>query len=187
MDKCRANFVFAKLNMNFKIRAATTVDCKDISRMITELAVYEKMPGQVKISSEELERDGFCQNPLFQCLVAEVPDENKPKEGFAIVGYALYFSIYSTWKGRSMHLEDLYVMPQFRGFGIGKGLLAAVAKVAKEKQCARLQLIVLDWNTPSRDFYAAKGAEDLTANEGWHLLRFHGQNLDALAIETPKN
>nr|XP_057942729.1 thialysine N-epsilon-acetyltransferase-like [Doryrhamphus excisus] len=169
--------------MNFNIRPATKVDCKDIIRMIMELAVYEKMPDQVKISCEELERDGFNQNPFFGCLVAEVPEE----DGFATVGYALYFDIYSTWKGRSMHLEDLYVMPQFRGFGIGKSLLSAAAQVAKEKQCARLQLSVLDWNTPSRDFYAAKGAQDLTVKEGWHLIRFDGQSLDNLANETQKN
>ncbi|XP_051903465.1 thialysine N-epsilon-acetyltransferase-like isoform X2 [Hippocampus zosterae] len=101
--------------MNFTIRAATKVDCKDISRMIMELALFEKMTDQVKISSEELERDGFCPNPLFECLVAEVPKENKSKQGFTTVGYGLYFYTYSTWKGRSMHLEDLYVMPEFRG------------------------------------------------------------------------
>ncbi|XP_077403558.1 thialysine N-epsilon-acetyltransferase-like isoform X2 [Vanacampus margaritifer] len=101
--------------MNFKIRCATKGDCKDISRMIMELALYEKMTDQVKLSCEELERDGFCQNPLFECLVAEVPEENKSGEGFTTVGYGFYFYTYSTWKGRSMHLEDLYVMPEFRG------------------------------------------------------------------------
>ncbi|XP_054611846.1 thialysine N-epsilon-acetyltransferase-like [Dunckerocampus dactyliophorus] len=171
--------------MNVNIRPATRVDCKDISRMIMELAVYEKMPDQVKITCEELERDGFHQNPFFECLVAEVPEENK--DDFTTVGFALYFYIYSTWKGRSMHLEDLYVMPQFRGFGIGKSLLNAVAQVAKEKRCARLQLNVLDWNTASRDFYAAKGAQDLTVEEGRHLVRFDGQSLENLANETPKN
>uniref|UniRef100_A0A3B4Z1I7 Diamine acetyltransferase 2-like n=1 Tax=Stegastes partitus TaxID=144197 RepID=A0A3B4Z1I7_9TELE len=139
--------------MNFKIRAATREDCRDISRMIMELAVYEKMPDQVKISHEELERDGFCQNPFFECLVAEVPEEHKSKEGN----------------------------------GFGKGLLSKVAEVAKKKQCVRLQLSVLNWNTPSRDFYAAKGAQDLTVTEGWHFIRFDGQNLDNLANEAPKN
>uniref|UniRef100_A0A3P8RWS9 Spermidine/spermine N1-acetyltransferase family member 2b n=1 Tax=Amphiprion percula TaxID=161767 RepID=A0A3P8RWS9_AMPPE len=173
--------------MNFKIRAAKMEDCKDISRMIMELAVYEKMPDQVKISHEELQRDGFCQNPFFECLVAEVPEEHKSKQGFTVVGYALYFYTYSTWKGPTVYLEDLYVMPEFRGNGIGKGLLSKVAEVAKKKQCVRLQLSVLDWNTPSRDFYAAKGAQDLTVTEGWHFIRFDGQNLDNLANEAPKD
>uniref|UniRef100_A0AAQ4NQP9 Spermidine/spermine N1-acetyltransferase family member 2b n=1 Tax=Gasterosteus aculeatus aculeatus TaxID=481459 RepID=A0AAQ4NQP9_GASAC len=135
----------------------------------------------------ELERDGFCANPFFECLVAEVPEEHRSKEGFPIVGYALYFYTYSTWKGRSVYLEDLYVMPDFRGKGIGKGLLSKVAEVGKKKQCVRLQLSVLDWNTPSRDFYAAKGAQDITASEGWRSLRFVGQDLDNLANEAPKD
>ncbi|XP_029304684.1 diamine acetyltransferase 2-like isoform X3 [Cottoperca gobio] len=173
--------------MHFKLRAATKEDCKEISRMILELAVYEKMSDQVKISHEELERDGFCQNPFFECLVAEVHEEDKAKEGFTMVGYALYFYTYSTWKGRSVYLEDLYVMPEFRGKGIGKGLLGKVAEMGKKEQCVRLQLSVLEWNTPSRDFYAAKGALDLTDNEGWHFIRFDGQNLDNLANEAPKD
>ncbi|XP_029304683.1 diamine acetyltransferase 2-like isoform X2 [Cottoperca gobio] len=135
----------------------------------------------------ELERDGFCQNPFFECLVAEVHEEDKAKEGFTMVGYALYFYTYSTWKGRSVYLEDLYVMPEFRGKGIGKGLLGKVAEMGKKEQCVRLQLSVLEWNTPSRDFYAAKGALDLTDNEGWHFIRFDGQNLDNLANEAPKD
>uniref|UniRef100_A0A665UD25 Diamine acetyltransferase 2-like n=1 Tax=Echeneis naucrates TaxID=173247 RepID=A0A665UD25_ECHNA len=139
--------------MDFKIRAAEKEDCKDISRMIMELAVYEKMSEQVKISHEELERDGFSQNPFFECLVAEVTDEHKSKEGN----------------------------------GIGKGLLSKVAEVGKKKQCVRLQLSVLNWNTPTQDFYAAKGAQDLTASEGWHFIRFDGQNLDNLANEAPKS
>ncbi|KAM4620969.1 diamine acetyltransferase 2b [Polymixia lowei] len=173
--------------MNFKIRAAKQDDCKDISRMIMELAVYEKMPEQVKISYKELERDGFSPNPFFECLVAEVPEEHKSEEGYTVVGYALFFYTYSTWKGRSVYMEDLYVMPEFRGKGIGKGLMSKVAQVGKEKQCVRLQLSVLDWNTPSLEFYVAKGAQDLTASEGWHFLRFDGEALDKLANEAPKD
>ncbi|XP_023154710.2 diamine acetyltransferase 2b isoform X5 [Amphiprion ocellaris] len=137
---------------------------------------------------DELQRDGFCQNPFFECLVAEIPEEHKSKEGFTVVGYALYFYTYSTWKGSTVYLEDLYVMSEFRGNGIGTGLLSKVAEVAKKKkQCVQLQLSVFDWNTPSRDFYAAKGAQDLTDTEGWHFIRFDGQNLDNLANEAPKD
>ncbi|XP_062341194.1 diamine acetyltransferase 2b [Osmerus eperlanus] len=171
--------------MNFTIRAARKDDCKDISRMIMELAIYEKMPDQVKISHKELERDGFSSNSFFECLVAEVPEEDKTKDGHTVVGYALYFYTYSTWKGRSVFMEDLYVMPEFRGKGIGKGLMSKVAKEGKGKQCARLQLTVLDWNTPSLDFYVAKGAHDLTANEGWHFLRFDEEAMANLAKDAP--
>ncbi|AWP00181.1 putative transcription initiation factor TFIID subunit 6-like [Scophthalmus maximus] len=144
-------------------------------------------PQLLSVSFTKLESDGFCQNPFFGCLVAEVPEEHQSKEGFTVVGYALYFHTYSTWKGRSLYLEDLYVMEEFRGIGIGKGLMGKVAEVAKKKQCVRLQLSVLNWNTSTRDFYAAKGAQDLTEREGWHLIRFDGENLDNLANDAPSD
>ncbi|KAM6969858.1 thialysine N-epsilon-acetyltransferase-like [Aplochiton taeniatus] len=172
--------------MNFKVRIAEREDCKDISRLMMELAVFEKMPEQVKITHTELERDGFSPNPFYECLVAELPEENKTKEGHTIVGYALYFYTY-TWQGRSVYMEDLYVMPEFRGKGLGKELMSKVAQVGKEKQCVRLQLSVLDWNTPSLDFYVAKGAKDHTASEGLHLIRFDGQAFDNLAKEAPRD
>ncbi|KAA0716545.1 Diamine acetyltransferase 2 [Triplophysa tibetana] len=171
--------------MKFTIREGKPEDCKDIERMIMELAVYEKMPDQVKISHKELERDGFGPNPYYKFLVAEVPEEQKSKDGYTKVGYALFFYTYSTWKGRVVYMEDLYVMPEYRGKGIGKALMANVAKVGKEKECVRLQLSVLDWNKPSLEFYLAKGAEDLTAKEGWHHIRFHGEALNNLAQEAP--
>ncbi|KAJ8342969.1 hypothetical protein SKAU_G00328970 [Synaphobranchus kaupii] len=173
--------------MDFTVRAAKPEDCKDVSRMIMELAVFEKMPDQVKVSHKELEQDGFSASPFFHCLVAEVPEELKSKEGHTKVGYGIYFYTYSTWKGRTVYLEDLYVMPEFRGKGIGKALISKVAAVGKEQQCVRLQLSVLDWNTPSLDFYVSKGAQDLTASEGWHLLRFDAEALDKLVKEAPTN
>ncbi|XP_051542662.1 diamine acetyltransferase 2b [Myxocyprinus asiaticus] len=171
--------------MKFTVCAAKPEDCKDIERMIRELGVYEKMPDQVTISHKELERDGFGPDAFYQCLVAEVPEEHKSKDGHTKVGYALFFYTYSTWKGRALYMEDLYVMPEYRGKGIGKALMATVAKVGKEKQCVRLQFAVLDWNKPSLDFYLAKGAEDLTVNEGWHFFRFQGEALDNLVQEAP--
>uniref|UniRef100_A0A3B1J3K4 Spermidine/spermine N1-acetyltransferase family member 2 n=1 Tax=Astyanax mexicanus TaxID=7994 RepID=A0A3B1J3K4_ASTMX len=118
----------------------------------------------------KLERDGFGPNPFFQCLVAEVAQEHCSPEGHTVVGYALYFYTYSTWRGRCVYMEDLYVMPNFRG-------------VATEQQCVRLQFSVLDWNKPSLEFYLSKGAQDLTDKEGWHFLRFDGEALDNLAQE----
>ncbi|XP_059912626.1 diamine acetyltransferase 2b [Gadus macrocephalus] len=173
--------------MDFKIRAAKQEDCKEISRMIIELAVFEKMQDQVKISTQELERDGFCSNPRFECQVAEVSEEHKSSQGYTVVGFVLYYYTYSTWMGPTVFMEDLYVMPEYRGKGIGKGLMSKVAQVGKEKQCTRLQLAVLDWNTRSLDFYIMKGARDMTASEGWHALRFDGEALDKLAAEAPKD
>ncbi|XP_062845013.1 LOW QUALITY PROTEIN: diamine acetyltransferase 2b [Trichomycterus rosablanca] len=171
--------------MDHRIRAARVEDCTHIQRLIMELAVCVKMEDQVEITHKGLERDGFGPNPFFGCLVAEVPEELKSTEGHTIVGYALYYYTYSTWRGRCVYMEDLYVMPEFRGKGIGKALLASVGKVCVEQQCVKLQFVVLDWNKPSLDFYMSKGAQDLTSDEGWHFLRFSGEALNKLAQEAP--
>ncbi|XP_077403559.1 thialysine N-epsilon-acetyltransferase-like [Vanacampus margaritifer] len=166
--------------MNFSIRPATKADFKDIWRLLRDLASHEEMLDEMDVTYEELERDAFNQNPWIECLVAEVPEENTSKEGFKMVGLAVYFYSYSTWKGRSVYLEDLYVMPEFRGFGIGSHLLSTLAKVAREKQCGQLELNVLGQNTRSLSFYAAKGGQDITARNDWHVLRFNTQSLNDL-------
>ncbi|XP_068600071.1 diamine acetyltransferase 1-like [Brachionichthys hirsutus] len=173
--------------MNYKIRAAVKEDCKEIYRMIVELAVSENMADEVKITREDLERDGFGQNPFFECLVAEVPEEHKSKEGQMLVGYALYFCSYSTIERHVLRMIDLYVMQEFRGSGMGKGLLSKVAEIGRKKQCVTMQTSVFKWNVPTRQFYAAKGAVDLTESEGQRLVIFHGQNLDNLANDAPKH
>ncbi|MBN3299297.1 thialysine N-epsilon-acetyltransferase isoform X2 [Amia ocellicauda] len=173
--------------MDFTIREGQAGDCTDVSRMIMELAVYEKLPEQVKISHKELEQDGFSDHPFFKLLIAEVSDENKSKDGHTKVGYALYFYSYSSWKGKALYMEDLYVMPEFRGKGIGKALLKRVAQISREQRCCRLQFTVLDWNTPSMEFYLRLGAQDLSGTEGWRVLRFEGDALDTLAEAAPKD
>jgi GNAT superfamily N-acetyltransferase len=130
------------------------------------------------IATEEgLLRDGFGPNPYYQCLIAE--------QNGTPAGFALYFFNYSTWMGRpGIYLEDLFVLPEFRGIGIGKSLLQQVAAIAIEKDCRRLQWEVLDWNTPAIDFYRAMGAEFLDA---WRNVRVSGEALVQLAhgIATP--
>src|SRR5690349_20122463 len=122
-----------------QIRLATEVDIPVILSLIHALAAYEREPDAVQIGEAELRRDGFGPQPLFECVIAE--DDNGKAAGFA-----LYFSIYSTWRGPSRHLEDLFVQPQHRGRGIGKALLAHVAAIAMERGCSRMQWDVLDWN-----------------------------------------
>lgn len=153
------------------IRLATEADIPVILSLIHALAAYEREPDAVQIGEAELHRDGFGPQPLFECLLAE--DDNGKAAGFA-----LYFPIYSTWRGPSLHLEDLFVQPQHRGRGIGKALLAQVAAIAMERGCSRMQWDVLDWNTPAIDFYQSRGAIML---EPWRIMRVTGAALSRLA------
>nr|XP_014432503.1 diamine acetyltransferase 2-like isoform X7 [Pelodiscus sinensis] len=93
-----------------------------------ELAEFEKLPDQVQINDQVLREDGFANDPFYRCLVAEVPPEYRSRDGHTIVGYGLYFFTYSTWKGRNIYMEDLYIMPEFRGKGIGKKLMSKIAE-----------------------------------------------------------
>lgn len=152
------------------IRQATESDIPTILKLIQALATYEREPDAVRIGAAELRRDGFGPQPLFECLIAEDDGE--------AAGFALYFPIYSTWRGPSLHLEDLFVVPEHRSRGIGKALLARVAAIAAERGCARLQWDVLDWNTPAIDFYRSRGAVML---ESWRIMRVGPPALAKLA------
>ncbi|XP_063305891.1 thialysine N-epsilon-acetyltransferase-like isoform X2 [Pelobates fuscus] len=171
---CRAFYVQSVCRMvGYTVRAAEPGDCEDIMRMIKELAEFEKLPDQVKTSADVLRRDGFEEpSPLFKCLVAELEEKDREDGGPAIVGYALSYFIYSTWKGRALYLEDLYVMPAFRGKGIGSTLFVAVAKSCMDLGCCHLQLSCLDWNSPAISFYMSRGALNLSKEEGWRMFRF---------------
>ena len=153
------------------IRVAMPADVPQILTFIRALAEYERAPDAVKATEEGLMRDGFGQRPFWQCLMAD--HDGKP------AGFALYFFNYSTWVGKpGIYLEDLFVMPQMRGLGIGKALLKRVAAVAIENGCERLQWAVLDWNTPAIDFYASHGSEFL---DEWRNVRISGEALARLA------
>ena len=149
------------------IRTATKEDVGDILQLIHELAIYEKEPDAVKTTEEDLLRDGFGEKPLFECLIAEVDGKTE--------GIALHFYIWSTWEGRpTLYLEDLFVRETMRGKGLGLALLKALAKKAVEKNCKRFEWEVLDWNTPSREFYHAIGAYHM---DGWLPYRLDGDKL----------
>jgi GNAT superfamily N-acetyltransferase len=155
------------------IRAAVAADVPVMLQLIRGLAEYERAPDQVTISERELLRDGFGERPSYECLIAEL--DQKP------VGIALFFPIYSTWKGPSIHLEDLFVLPSARGLGIGNALLLRVAACALERGSARLQWDVLDWNQPAIDFYQSLGAEFL---DEWRIMRVSGEALEKLGKPT---
>lgn len=143
------------------IRKANSEDMKAVLALIQELAIFEKEPEAVVVTVADLIRDGFGSNPLFSVYVAET-DSN------IIVGMALYFYKYSTWKGRSIHLEDLIVTKNYRGKGVGKALLFKMVELAREEKVKRLEWNVLDWNKPAIDFYIESGAEIL---KEWQLVR----------------
>jgi len=160
-----------------RIRPATPSDVPLMRSLIHELATYEREPHSVQITDTQLLQDGFGPERYYECLIAEheTADENTP------AGFALFFPIYSTWQGRSLHLEDLFVRPQFRGHGIGKALLNRVASIAVERGCARLQWDVLNWNQPAIDFYCSLDAIML---DDWRRMRVTGTALTALAAST---
>ena len=158
------------------IRAATPADTPLILDLIRALATYERAPDAVKATAADLLRDGFGDHPCFECLIAEsAGPEVQPEPA----GFALFFYNYSTWRGRQgIHLEDLFVLPRFRGQGIGKALLARVAARAAEQGCVRLQWDVLDWNQTAIDFYQGLGAQFL---EEWRIMRVNDQGIHAMA------
>ena len=153
------------------LRPAEPRDVPELIAMVLELAEYEKLPEQAIATEADFTRDLFGENPRVHALVVEHEGE--------VVAYACYFLNYSTWLGRhGIFLEDLYVRPAFRGRGFGKALLIRLAQECVEKGYGRLDWSVLDWNTPSRDFYAALGAEGLTE---WVPYRVEGDALVNLA------
>jgi GNAT superfamily N-acetyltransferase len=154
------------------IRPATREDVRLILQLIRELADYEGEPDAATATEEDLLRDGFnTPQPLFHCVIAQWAGEP--------VGFAFFFVNYSTWHGRpGIHLEDLYVRKQFRGRGIGKALLKAVAREAIDRGCTRLNWHVLDWNQPAIEFYEHLGAKIL---KEWRICRVSHDGIATLA------
>ncbi len=154
-----------------EIRPAGAADAQLVFDFIVELAVYEKEKHEVKTSVAELTETLFGPAAKARALVCEI--DGKP------VGYAVYFYTFSTWLGKNgIWLEDVYVSPAHRGKGAGKALLKHVAKIAVREGCGRFEWSVLDWNTPSIEFYRSLGA---TCMEEWDIYRVSGDALEKLA------
>ena len=134
-------------------RKATEKDMPFVLELIRKLAIFEKEPDAVVVTVDDLVRDGFSENPLFQCFVAEVENE--------IIGMALYYYRYSTWKGKTIHLEDLIVKESKRRTGAGFALYKEIIQQGKAENVRRIEWNVLDWNTPAIDFYEKSGAKVL--------------------------
>jgi len=153
------------------LRRATAADAQLILQFIRDLAAYEREPDAVTANTDDILRDGFGPNPKFWCLIAEWNG--------APAGFAFYFFNYSTWIGKpGLFLEDLFVKPELRGKGIGKALLAELARIAIQENCYGVKWEVLDWNQPAIDFYVSLGA---IIRKEWLTVKLVGEPLQKLA------
>ena len=152
--------------MNISVRLSTPVDMPQVLRLIKELAAFEKEPDAVIITVDTLVKEGFGKSPLFTCFVAEVEEK--------IVGMALVYDRFSTWKGRSIHLEDLIVNEKMRGTGVGKALHSKVIAYAAAQNVKRLEWVVLDWNEGAIKFYEKSGA---TILKDWYLVQMDEEGI----------
>lgn len=150
------------------IRKGIPEDMPEVLALIKELAIFEKEPNAVVVTVEDLIRDGFSENTLFYTFVAEV--QNK------IIGVALYYYRFSTWKGKTIHLEDLIVKETNRGTGAGFALYTEIIKQGKKENVRRIEWNVLDWNTPAIEFYKKSGASVLN---DWRVV-----HMDEIGINT---
>jgi GNAT superfamily N-acetyltransferase len=154
------------------IRAATVSDVSLLLKFFRELAEYEHQPNVVVITEETLIKDGFGSQPKFRGLIAEW-------QGQAI-GYALFFGFYSSWKGSGIFLEDLFVREAFRGRGIGRALLAEVARIARQEGSFGIRWEVLGWNESAIRFYKSLGGQFF---DEWRQVLLEGDALNRLALQ----
>ena len=148
------------------IRKAQKSDAASILFLIRELAIFEKEPRAVIVTQAQIEKDGFGDRPLFECFVAEVDDQ--------VVGMALYYPRYSTWKGPTFHLEDLIVTEPMKGKGIGTQLYNAFLEHAYNKGVKRVEWAVLDWNLSAINFYQKSGA---TISDDWRSVQMDKKSI----------
>jgi GNAT superfamily N-acetyltransferase len=159
------------MTQDLRVRPAQPDDIALIAELIHELAVYEELGDSVSFSREDIHQALFSGRPAAEVLIGEA---NGRAEGFA-----LYFHNYSTFLGRrGLYLEDLFVRPDARGKGLGKLLLKELARVAVQRDCARMEWFVLDWNEPSIQFYKSLGANPM---DGWKIFRLTDEKIKELA------
>ncbi|XP_054155578.1 thialysine N-epsilon-acetyltransferase-like [Oppia nitens] len=165
--------------MSFTIRKGVKEDSSELRQLFRELAIYQNLDGNRVVEVQVIEKDGFGDQPeclQFQTFVAQHNDSQQ------LVGFALYYPKYSAWTGRGVWMEHLYVSPECRGTGIGRQLMAAVAKQALADGCARMEWDVFVWNTGAMSMYKKLGAIDLgESSEQTKVFRLFGQTLTQLA------
>lgn len=149
------------------IRKGEKKDMKAVLELIQELATFEKEPDAVVVTVADLEKDGFGETPLFHTFIAKINDE--------IVGIALYYYRYSTWKGKTIHLEDIIVKEKMRGSGIGFALYSKIIEQGKKDNVRRIEWAVLDWNIQAINFYKKSGAKIL---DDWRVVQMDEQGIN---------
>ena len=160
-----------KRSNQFEIRPADVKDVAIILELIRDLATYERAPDEVTATEQQLVDVLFGERPAAEVLLAF--------EGQSPVGFAVYFYNFSTWLGRpGLYLEDLFVKPDKRGKGYGRALLVELAKIARERECGRMEWAVLDWNEPAIKFYRALGAKPMYE---WTVFRLRRDGIARLA------
>jgi len=139
--------------MNITIRRAVKEDCPRLLELVRELATYERAPNEVTVTLDHFVESGFGKNPVWWAFVAELSPAVEGPVRSGIVGFALYYVRYSTWKGQAMYLEDILTTNEMRGKGIGKLLFDRLIEEARERKFNRIIWQVLDWNEPAINFY----------------------------------
>ncbi|XP_040855516.1 spermidine/spermine N(1)-acetyltransferase-like protein 1 [Ochotona curzoniae] len=190
-----------------QIRPAEARDCPEIMRLIKELATCDNKRGVTNLTiagldpycpprlqkygflppllsgmenCRDLLRDGFGDNPLFYCLIAEVYNSRKPS-GRTAVGFAIYYFKYTLWTGKLLYLEDFYVIKAYQGLGIGDEMLKRLSQIALRTQCKGMHFLVVIWNRASAEYYCRRGASDISSEEGRHLFKFTYAQLTEIA------
>ncbi|MGY5354701.1 N-acetyltransferase family protein [Wenyingzhuangia sp. IMCC45467] len=153
--------------MNVIVRKGELKDASGVFLLIKELAEFEKEPDAVEVTLKDIKNDGFGEHPKFEVFVAELNGN--------IVGMALFYYRYSTWKGKTLHLEDLIVQKEARGKGVGKLLYNEVLKYAYQQKLKRVEWAVLNWNTPAIQFYENSGA---VVFDDWRVVQMSDEQLN---------
>ena len=152
--------------MKYNIRKAIIEDMGQVLDLINELAIFEKEPNAVEVTEEDLKKKGFGNNPEFDCFIAEVDQK--------LIGIALIYTRFSTWKGTVLHLEDLIVSENMRGCGVGTALLDQVILNGAEMGVKRICWEVIDWNNTAINFYESKGARVI---RDWNIVQLDANGI----------